>query len=172
MAVLPIRTFGDPVLRRRASEVGAPDEALRKLMRDLRDTVIAAPGVGLAAPQIGVPRRVFAWTYEGSEGALANPAIVEQHGKVEADEACLSLPGLSYPVERAEWVKVIGMNERGDRVELQMDDWLARIFQHEIDHLDGILFIDRIHPDLKREARRRLREQALSGVLPQPVSAL
>jgi len=71
-----------------------------------------------------------------------------------------------------EWVKVIGMNERGDRVELQMDDWLARIFQHEIDHLDGVLFIDRIHPDLKREARRRLREQALSGVLPQPVSAL
>ena len=172
MAVLPIRTFGDPVLRRRAAEVGAPDEALRKLMRDMRDTVLAAPGVGLAAPQIGVPRRVFVWTYEGSEGALANPAIVEQHGKTEADEACLSLPGLSYPVSRAEWVKVIGLNDRGDRVEMVMEDWLARIFQHEIDHLDGVLFIDRIHPDLKREARRRLREQALSGVPPEPAAAL
>src|SRR5260370_21939511 len=116
MAVLPIRTFGDPVLRRRAAEVGAPDEALRKLMRDMRDTVIAAPGVGLAAPQIGVPRRVFLWTYEGAEGALANPALVEQHGKAEGDEACLSLPGLSYPRSRSEWVKGIGLNEPGSRV--------------------------------------------------------
>jgi peptide deformylase len=172
MAVLPIRMFGDPVLRRRATDVGVPDEALRKLMHDLRDTVVAAPGVGLAAPQIGVPRRVFVWNYEGSTGALANPAVVEQHGRAEGDEGCLSLPGLSYPVTRAEWVKVIGMNDRGDRVELEMDDWLARIFQHEIDHLDGVLFIDRIHPDLQREARRRLREQALSGVPLQPVPAL
>ena len=172
MAILPIRTFGDPVLRRRAAEVGPLDDALRKLMHDLRDTVIDAPGVGLAAPQIGVPRRVFVWTYEGSEGALANPAIVERHGRVEADEACLSVPGLSYPVERAEWVRVAGMDDRGRQVELVVEEWKARIFQHEIDHLDGVLFIDRIHPDLRREARRRLREQALSGVPMEPVSAL
>src|SRR5260370_41985871 len=100
MAVLPIRTFGDPVLRRRAAEVGAPDEALRKLMRDMRDTVIAAPGVGLAAPQIGVPRRGLVWPYQGPGGALANPALVEHHGQGEASEACLALPGPSYPVSR------------------------------------------------------------------------
>ena len=172
MAVLPIRTFGDPVLRRRASEVSGVDDAVRKLMQDMNDTVIAAPGVGLAAPQIGVPRRVFVWTYEGYRGALANPAIVEQHGIAEADEACLSLPGLSYPVLRAERVKVIGLNDRGRRVEIEVEDWTARIFQHEIDHLDGVLFIDRIHPDLQREARRRLREQALSGARIEPVAAL
>ena len=140
------------------------DEAVRKLMHDMSDTVIDAPGVGLAAPQVGVPRRVFVWRYEGREGALANPSIVEQHGREEADEACLSLPGLSYPVVRSAWVRVVGLNDRGQRVEVVADDWVARIFQHEIDHLDGVLFIDRIPKDLQREAKRRLREQALSGV--------
>ncbi len=161
MAILPIRTFGDPVLRRRAAEVGSADEALRKLMRDLRDTVIAAPGVGLAAPQIGVPRRVFVWSYEGSEGALANPKIVEQHGRVEADEACLSVPGLSYPVERAEWVRVIGMDDRGRQVDLVMEEWKARIFQHEIDHLDGVLFIDRVDPVTRDRIKRKIKKEGL-----------
>ncbi|HWD07862.1 MAG TPA: peptide deformylase [Actinomycetota bacterium] len=172
MAVLPIRTFGDPVLRRRASEVSVVDEAVRKLMHDMSDTVIDAPGVGLAAPQIGVPRRVIVWTYEGEGGALANPVIVEQHGHDEADEACLSLPGLSYPVPRALKVRVMGLNDRGERIEREFTDWTARIMQHEIDHLDGVLFIDRIAPDLARQARRRLREAALSGVPLEPVAAL
>jgi len=148
------------------------DEAVRKLMHDMSDTVIEAPGVGLAAPQIGIPRRVIVWRYEGSEGALANPSIVEQHGREEAEEACLSLPGLSYPVVRSAWVKVTGLNDRGELVEVVADDWIARILQHEIDHLDGVLFIDRIAEDLRREARRRLREQALSGVPIEPVAAL
>lgn len=172
MAVLPIRTFGDPVLRRRAAEISAVDEAVRKLMHDMSDTVIDAPGVGLAAPQIGVPRRVIVWTYEGDSGALANPVIVEQHGHDEADEACLSLPGLTYPVPRALTVRVMGLNDRGERVEREFTDWTARIMQHEIDHLDGVLFIDRIAPDLAREARRRLREAAMSGVPLEPVAAL
>jgi peptide deformylase len=172
MAVLPIRTFGDPVLRRRATEVPEVDAVVRKLMHDMSDTVIDAPGVGLAAPQIGVPRRVIVWTYEGNRGALANPAIVGQHGSEVADEACLSLPGLSYPVPRAYKVRVSGLNDRGERVEMDFDDWVARIMQHEIDHLDGVLFIDRIAPELQREARRRLREEALSGIPLEPVGAL
>jgi peptide deformylase len=172
MAVLPIRTFGDPVLRRRAGEVSLVDDAVRKLMHDMRDTVVDAPGVGLAAPQIGILRRVVVWTYEGDQGALANPCIVEQHGREEGDEACLSLPGLSYPVLRAARVRVMGLNDRGERVEIDFADWPARILQHEIDHLDGVLFIDRIAPDLQREARRRLREAALSGVPLEPVAAL
>src|SRR5260370_6954819 len=109
MAVLPIRTFGDPVLRRRAAEVGAPDEALRKLMRDMRDTVIAAPGVGLAAPQIGVPRRGFVWTYEGSAGALANPAIVEQHRQAQAHQARPAPPRPTSPGSPAASGQVIPM---------------------------------------------------------------
>jgi len=172
MAVLPIRTFGDPVLRRRAAEVSTVDEAVRKLMHDMSDTVIDAPGVGLAAPQIGVPRRVIVWTYEGDHGALANPVIVAQHGRDEADEACLSLPGLTYPVSRALTVTVMGLNDRGERVEREFTDWTARIMQHEIDHLDGVLFIDRIAPELAREARRRLREAAMSGIPLEPVAAL
>src|SRR2546421_4022827 len=116
MAVLPIRTFGDPVLRRRAAEVSGVDEAVRKLMHDMSDTVIDAPGVGLAAPQIGVPRRVIVWRFEGKEGALANPSIIEQHGREGADEACLSLPGLSYPVVPAAWGKGRGLNHRGQPV--------------------------------------------------------
>jgi peptide deformylase len=172
VAVLPIRTFGDPVLRLRAGEVAEVDDAVRKLMRDMLDTVVQAPGVGLAAPQIGIPRRVIVWRYEGEQGALANPAIVEQHGQEEANEACLSLPGLSYPVPRAGKVRVMGLDDRGRRVEITVDDWTARILQHEIDHLDGILFIDRIAEDLRREARRKLREQALRGIPLQPVGAL
>lgn len=172
MAILPIRTFGDPVLRQRAGEVRAVDDAVRKLMHDLSDTVIAAPGVGLAAPQVGVPRRVIVWSYEGSKGALANPRIVEQHGKDVADEACLSLPGLSYPVPRALKVMVEGLNDRGDLVCVAVAEWTARILQHEIDHLDGVLFIDHLEPELRREARRKLREQALSGVVPEPVAVL
>src|SRR3989442_9152615 len=105
MAVLPIRTFGDPVLRRRAAEVSGVDEAVRKLMHDMSDTVIDAPGVGLAAPQIGVPRRVIVWRFEGKEGGLANPSIIQQHRRGEAHEAGLSLPGLRYPLARAAWGK-------------------------------------------------------------------
>lgn len=172
MAVLPIRTFGDPVLRARAGEVPGVDDVVRKLMHDMNDTVIDAPGVGLAAPQIGVPRRVIVWRYEGEEGVLANPVILEQHGKDEADEACLSLPGLSYPVKRAARIMVAGLNDRGDRTEFKVEGWTARILQHEIDHLDGVLFIDRIAPELQREARRRLREHFMSGIPMDPVAAL
>ena len=158
MAVLPIRTFGDPVLRRRAAEVSGVDEAVRKLMHDMSDTVIEAPGFEIET----------SWILRG----FAAGKGVEQHGREEADEACLSLPGLSYPVVRSAWVKVTGLNDRGKLVELVADDWTARILQHEIDHLDGVLFIDRIAADLQREARRRLREQALSGVPIEPVAAL
>lgn len=163
MAVFPIRLFGDPVLRQRASEVNVVDDSVRKLMRDMLATMQDAPGVGLAGNQIGVPRRVIVWEYEGDSGALANPEIIDRGGKVEDEEGCLSLPGLRYPVVRSQWVRVGGLDAGGREVTFEAEDLVARIFQHEIDHLDGVLFIDHLPQELQREARRLLREQALQG---------
>lgn len=160
MAVFPIRLFGDPVLRQKAAEVSAGDDSIRKLIRDMRDTMRDAPGVGLAANQIGILRRVIVWSFEGDEGALVNPRIVEREGSVEGEEACLSLPGLSYPVVRAERIRVEGFDHKGRFTEFEAEDMTARILQHEVDHIDGILFIDHLPADLQREARRLLREAA------------
>lgn len=171
MSVFPIRRFGDPILRRPAERVSV-DNAVRKLMRDLTDTMLEAPGVGLAAPQIGVSKKVIVWKYEEVQGALANPEVVASRGEVEGDEACLSLPGLVYPVVRAEWVSVAGLTDSGEELTVEAEGWTARILQHEIDHTEGILFIDRLPPDLNKEAKRKLREQALTGVVPPAQSAL
>lgn len=161
MAIFPVRLFGDPVLRQRASEVGVVDDSVRKLMQDMRDTMQDAPGVGLAANQIGVLRRVLVWEHEGASGALADPQIMDRGGSAEDEEGCLSLPGLRYPVVRAQWVRVEGLDAAGEKMTLEAEDFVARILQHEIDHLDGVLFIDHIPPEVQREARRLLREQAL-----------
>lgn len=163
MAVFPVRLWGDPVLRQRAAEVPEVEDSVRKLMQDLFDTMRDAAGVGLAAPQIGVLRRVIVWEYEGERGALANPRIVDRRGEVEAEEGCLSLPGLSYPVVRAHWIRVVGLDREGADVSIEAADLIARIIQHEVDHADGILFIDHLAADLAREAKRRLREAALTG---------
>jgi peptide deformylase len=172
MAVFPIRKFGDPVLRRPAAQVEKVDESVKKLMRDLEETMRQAPGVGLAAPQIGVSRRVIVWEFEEKGGALANPRVVDRRGEVEGDEACLSLPGLSFPVMRAQWVRIDALDASGNEVSLELEDWPARILQHEVDHTEGVLFIDRLPPDLAREARRALREQTLSGSEPVKTSAV
>ena len=160
MAIFPIRLFGDPVLRQEAPEVTGVDDAIRKLIRDMNDTMHEAPGVGLAANQIGVLRRVIVWSYEGDEGALINPRITDRSGAVEGDEACLSLPGLTYPVVRAERIHVEGLDRKGKPAEFDAEDMTARILQHEIDHINGVLFIDHLPAELQREARRRLREAA------------
>jgi peptide deformylase len=162
VAVLPIRTFGDPVLRTRASEVGALREEHKRLIKDMIDTMRDAPGVGLAAPQVGVLERIFVWEVEGDHGAVIDPVIVERSQKSdEEEEGCLSLPGLVFPVVRPVEVTIEGLNEKGEPIRVEADDLLARVFQHEIDHLDGVLFPDRLPENLKREAMRILREQAL-----------
>lgn len=162
MAMLEIRKFGDPVLRQRAREVAKVTELQRRLVRDMIDTMRAAPGVGLAAPQVGVLERIFVWEVEGQHGAVVNPVIVHASSEtVEDEEGCLSLPGLSYPVERASEVRVEGRDERGDPVSLDARGLLARVCQHEIDHLEGVLFIDRLPEHLRKQAMRELRDQAL-----------
>ena len=162
MAVLPIRMFGDPVLRQRAPEITKIDEATRRLAADMIDTMREARGAGLAGPQVGVMQRIFVWEVGDRHGVVVNPRIVRRSDETFTDEeGCLSIPGLYYPVERSYEVTVEGLDLNGDEMSLTGRELLARCLQHEIDHLDGVLFIDRLPGDLRRDAMRMLREQSL-----------
>jgi peptide deformylase len=170
--VLPIRTFPDPVLRQQAGEVEEITDVHRRLVSDMLDTMREAPGVGLAAPQIGVLERIFVWEVEEESGVVINPRIVVSSEElVEEEEGCLSLPGIAYEVVRNAGVRVEGLDLDGSELTLEATDLLARVCQHEIDHLDGVLFVDRLAPDLKREALGLLRERAL-GLPPLPTPKL
>ena len=172
MAILTIRTLGDPILRSKAALVTSFDADLAKLALDMHETMRAAPGVGLAASQVGRLLRMFVYDSgdDGESGSLVNPEITwSSEETVEAEEGCLSLPGTYYPVTRAVAVKVQAQDVSGARVEKEAEGFLARIFQHEIDHLDGILFIDRLAPELRKEAMKALRDQDF-GMAPPPRS--
>jgi peptide deformylase len=170
VALLTIRTLGDPILRSKASRVTVFDDDLAQLAADMHETMRAAPGVGLAASQVGRLLRMFVYDTgdEGESGALVNPEIVwASEETVEAEEGCLSLPGTYYPVMRALAVTVRAQDVNGAPVQKEGEGFLARIFQHEIDHLDGILFIDRLAPELRKEAMKALRDQDF-GMTPPP----
>jgi peptide deformylase len=161
--MLPIRKFGDPVLRQRAGEVEEVTDVQRRLIADMIETMREAPGVGLAATQIGVLERIFVWEVGEEHGAFINPVVVSRNEETEAEEeGCLSLPGLLYPVERVTELEVSGLDENGEAITIEATDFQARVFQHEIDHLDGVLFIDRLPEALRRAALSTLREQMLS----------
>ena len=162
MAILPIRLFGDPVLRQRAREVDHVTEVHRRLVGDMIETMRAAPGVGLAGPQVGVMERIFVFEVEDRLGAVVNPEIVARSEReVEDNEGCLSLPGLEYPVVRSGEVRIEGLDEHGRPVAHDASDLLARVFQHEIDHLDGILFVDRLPEPVRKQAMRELTRLSL-----------
>lgn len=162
MAILRIRTWGDPVLRQPARPVERVARVHRRLIEDMIDTMRHAPGVGLAAPQVGVSERIFVWEHEGEAGAVINPTVVSLAGEpIDDEEGCLSIPGIYYPVTRSEVARIEGTGVDGRPLELEGKDFLARILQHETDHLDGVLFLDRLSPEDRREALSRLREQAL-----------
>ena len=163
MAVRTIRLFGDPVLRTPAAQVETYDKELRLLVRDLTDTMKDAPGAGLAAPQIGVSLRVFTWWVDDEVGHLINPVLSLSAETQEGDEGCLSLPDLAFDTVRSQQVVARGMNMYGEPVEIAGSDLLARALQHETDHLDGILFIDRLTPELRKEAMRAIREAEWFG---------
>ncbi|MFQ5678505.1 MAG: peptide deformylase [Gemmatimonadota bacterium] len=152
MSVRQIRLLGDPVLRQKAVAVEEVDESVRRLIQDLLDTMYEADGIGLAAPQIGVPLRVFVYDVreEGAAGALVNPEILERHGSVKGEEGCLSIPGLSEIVERSDRIRLRALDGEGREVVLEAEGLLSRCLQHEQDHLDGVLFLDRVSP-LKRK---------------------
>ena len=157
MAVKPIRLFGDPVLTTPAAEVTTFDKELRKLVKDLTDTMLDAPGAGLAAPQLGVSLRVFTYDVDDVVGHLINPVLDLSDEMQEGDEGCLSLPDLAFDTRRAMRVVARGMNMHGEPVVIEGSELLARAIQHEPDHLDGIMFIDRLDPELRKEAMRQIR---------------
>jgi peptide deformylase len=168
VATLEIRTFGDPVLRQRAQPVERVTETHDRLIEDMIETMRVAPGVGLAAPQIGVLERIFVWEVEDEHGAFINPEITwRSDSQGSGEEGCLSIPGLYYPVVRAEAVEVRGLDASGQAITMKAEGFLARVCQHEIDHLDGVLFLDRLEEDIRREALAMLREQML-GLAPAP----
>ncbi len=161
MAVLPIRTFGDPVLKERARPVETFDEALQRLASDMIDTMREAPGVGLAAPQVGRSIRLLVYDVGDGAHALINPTLYNEWGDQIGDEGCLSLPGLYYPLRRFAHVVADGYDVRGNPVRVEAGDLLARVVQHEVDHLDGVLFVDRLEGNDRRLALAQLRDQAL-----------
>lgn len=172
VALLRIRTFGDPVLRTKAEPVRVFDGALRTLAQNMADTMHEAPGVGLAAPQVGVPRRLLVFDSGEEAGAYCNPEIVWHSDETqEGEEGCLSLPGQYFPVVRPMQVRVRAQDLDGGAVMREAEGFLARIFQHEIDHLEGVLFVDRLPPELRREAMRALREAEPGAQPPRPKAA-
>ena len=158
-----IRVIGDPVLRARASEVTDIDGKVAKLADDMLATMYDAPGLGLAAPQVGVQKRLF--VYDVGEGpvTIVNPEIVEARGEWAYDEGCLSIPGLAFELIRPKEVHLKGYDLDGNEVAIEADELLARALQHEMDHLDGVLFIERLDDDARKAAMRIIREQRLTA---------
>jgi peptide deformylase len=157
VSVKSIRLFGDPVLRTPAEPVRDFDAELRRLVKDLTDTMLEAPGLGLAAPQIGVGLRVFTYNVDDVIGHLINPVLRLSDDEEIDDEGCLSFPGLQYPTARSHGVVATGFDMHGEPVTLEGAGQLARCVQHETDHLDGILFIDRLDPAQRKLAMKEIR---------------
>ncbi len=162
MAIYPIRQFGDPVLRQRAREIEDVDGALVRLVEDMYETMYEAPGVGLAAPQVGVERRLFVYDIGDGPNAIMNPVIVESRGEWSYDEGCLSIPGLSWNVVRPNEVHLRGISLDGEEIDIEADELLGRCFQHEMDHLDGILLVERLDVEQRKEAMAILRNRVLN----------
>ena len=163
MSIRPIRVFGDPVLRTPADAVTTFDAELRKLVKDLTDTMMDAPGVGLAAPQIGVGLRVFTYYVDDVLGHVINPTLALSEEVEVDDEGCLSFPGLAYPTSRSFGAVAKGFDMHGEPITVEGTGQLARCVQHETDHLDGVLFIDRMDTETRRKAMKAIREAAWDG---------
>ena len=172
MTVLPITIWGEPVLHRRAAEVEVFDDELRTLIADMFETNDAANGVGLAAPQVGVGKRLFVYKYANDDGAppsgvVVNPVLTlsKVSGALpdpdEEEEGCLSFPGGQYPLKRAEWARVQGFDGDGNPVEFEATGWFARVIQHEYDHLDGKLYVNRLIDRYSRKALKQAKTQRL-----------
>ena len=172
MSTRPIRLLGDPVLRTPAAAVTTFDKELRNLVKDLQDTMLDAPGVGLAAPQIGVGLRVFTYDVGDQLGHLVNPVLHFPHDEEQdGEEGCLSVPGLTFDCVRKQHVVAHGQNVHGDPVTVEGRDLLARCVQHEVDHLDGVMFIDRLDPETKKLALAAIRQAEWAGQPPPVVRA-
>jgi len=170
MTIRPICITGNPVLHTKAQEVTVFDQELRDLVQDMYETMDEAPGVGLAAPQIGVPLRIFVYDWDAEDGTaqrgvVINPTLeISEISDAEPDweiesEGCLSVPGERFPLKRAEKATVSGVDLDQNLILIEADGWFARIFQHEFDHLEGTLYIDRLIPEYKAEAKEVIAER-------------
>ena len=170
MSTTEIRVIGDPVLRTRATEVTEVTGALVRLTEDMLTTMYDAPGIGLAAPQVGVQKRIFVYDWGEGPGVVLNPRIEGSDGEWVYEEGCLSIPGLTWEILRPKEVHLVGVDLDGNEVSIEADELPARLFQHELDHLDGVLLLDHLDLDQRREARLTLSELALARpVVRQPI---
>lgn len=173
MAVLTVRRYGDPILRRKAQPISAITPEIRQLTADLTETMYDQVGIGIAAPQVGVSLRlVIVDDGEGGARPLINPVIAAQGGRVIAEEGCLSVPGIFALVERAEWVEVEALDGDGNSLRFQARGIQARVIQHEIDHLDGLLFIDRLDKATRDRIKRKIKKEGLPDEAPHHAFAL
>lgn len=161
MATHTIRVHGDPVLRQETLLVTDIDGALARLVQDMIETMYAAPGVGLAANQVGVQKRLFVWDIGDGPLVAINPVVSGHAGEWTYDEGCLSVPGLFWPIVRPKQVHLTGIDLDGNELSIEADEMLARVFLHETDHLDGKLLLERLDPDQRKEAKRTLRDRDL-----------
>lgn len=159
MAAFSIRLFGDPVLKQRCAEVTDIDGALVRLVDGMVETMYEAPGLGLAAPQVGVQKRLFVYDLDDGTGphTIVNPTITEWRGEWEFDEGCLSIPGLYFPIVRPKEIHLTGVDLDGNDVSIDADELLARLLQHELDHLDGRLLFEYLDDDQRKAALKALR---------------
>ena len=156
MGMNAIRVIGDPVLRVKATEITEITENLARLTQDMVSTMYSAPGIGLAAPQVGVQKRLFVYDWGSGPGVLINPEIKDADGEWVFEEGCLSIPGLSWELLRPKQVHIVGVDLEGKEVSFEADELESRLFQHEMDHLDGVLLVDHLDEDQRREANKTL----------------
>ena len=161
------------MLRQRATEVDDIDGRLVKLTEDMIETMYDAPGVGLAAPQVGVQKRFFVYDLQAGDGpqVLINPVVSESEGEWEFTEGCLSVPGLSFDIVRPKSIHVTGVDLDGNDVEFEADEYLSRVIQHEMDHLDGVLLLEHLDADTRKAAKKAVREMQMGTTAP-PIDEL
>ncbi len=162
MPSLTIRQYGDPVLKERTREVENIDGAIASLVESMIETMYAAPGTGLAANQVGVQKRLFVYDVGDGPVTIINPQIIESDGEWIFDEGCLSVPGLSWDIVRPNAVHLVGLDLEGNEVSIEASELEGRVFQHEMDHLDGILLVERLDEDQRKEALKILRSRTLN----------
>src|SRR5665213_3855577 len=161
MSSSAVRVYGDPVLKQIAREVDEVDGSLVRLVDDMVETMYGSEGAGLAAPQVGVQKRLVVYDVGEGPEAVINPTIVETSGEWYHDEGCLSIPGLRLGITRPDRVHLVGVDLEGEEVSIEADEFLGRVFQHEVDHLDGVLMVERLEDDMRKQALRVLRDRAL-----------
>ncbi len=161
--MLTIRTYGDPVLKQATKEVEEIDGRVKKLVEDMLETMYAAPGVGLAANQVGVQRRLFVYDIGDGPQVVINPRITETSGEWAFEEGCLSVPDLHWTIVRPNEVHLTGLDLEGNEVSIDAKEYQGRVFQHEVDHLDGVLLLERLDEEQRRDALKVLRSRVLGG---------